>query len=63
MPAKRRAASATSSFSIMCIMLILPIMFLVLCNKLENAHKGTRIYPVIAKFLFCRIFFPYEVPF
>ncbi len=33
MAAKRRAAS----FSIMCIMLILPIMFLALCNKLEIA--------------------------
>ncbi len=35
MAAKRRAASAASSFPIMCIMLILPIMFLALCNKLE----------------------------
>src|ERR1700688_2376132 len=39
MTAKRRADSAASSFSIMCIMLILPIMFLALCNKLEIASK------------------------
>ncbi len=35
MAAKRRAASADSFFSIMCIMLILSIMFLALYNKLE----------------------------
>ncbi len=40
MAAKRRAASAASSFSIMCIMLILAIMFIALCNKLEDAHTG-----------------------
>ncbi len=39
MAAKRRAASAASSFSIMCIMLILAIMFIALCNKLEIASK------------------------
>ncbi len=39
MAAKRRADSAASSFSIMYIMLILSIMFLALCNKLEIASK------------------------
>ncbi len=37
MAAKRRADSATSSFSILCIMLIPSIMFIALYNKLEIA--------------------------